>query len=125
MTVTANFTRTVNTYDITFKNADGTTLKKLDGTTDAVYSVAYGATPAYDGATPTKAADSEYTYTFNAWTPAIATVTTDATYTATYSTTKVQYTLAWDVNGGNALTGTYTNGTIAVSYTHLTLPTKA
>ncbi len=112
MTVTANFTRIVNTYDITFKNADGTTLKKSDGTTDAVYSVAYGETPAYDGATPTKAADSEYTYTFNAWTPAIATVTTAATYTATYSTTKVQYTLAWDVNGGNELTGTYTSGTI-------------
>ncbi|MBR1922993.1 MAG: InlB B-repeat-containing protein, partial [Paludibacteraceae bacterium] len=72
----------INTYDITFKNADGTTLKKSDDTTDAVYSVAYGETPAYDGATPTKAADSEYTYTFNAWTPAIATVTTAATYTA-------------------------------------------
>ncbi len=112
MTVTATFTRTTNSYDITFKNADGTTLKKLDGTTDAVYTVAYGETPVYDGATPTKTADSEYTYTFNAWTPAIATVTTAATYTATYSTTKVQYTLAWDVNGGNALTGTYTSGTI-------------
>ena len=112
MTVTANFTCTTRTYDITFKNADGTTLKKSDGTTDAVYSVAYGETPAYDGATPTKTADSEYTYTFNGWDNEIVAVTTAATYTATYSTTKVQYTLTWDVNGGNELTGTYTNGTI-------------
>lgn len=127
MTVTANFTRTVNTYDITFKNADGTTLKKLDGTTDAVYSVAYGETPAYDGATPTKDADSEYTYTFNGWDNEIVAVTEDATYTATYSTTKVQYTLTWDVNGGNALTGTYTSGTIdwGTAITHPADPTKS
>ncbi len=127
MTVTANFTRTVNTYDITFKNADGTTLKKSDGTTDAVYSVAYGATPAYDGATPTKTADDAYTYTFNGWDNEIVAVTTAATYTATYSTTKVQYTLTWDVNGGNALTGTYTNGKIdwGTTITAPAAPTKA
>ncbi|MBR1923284.1 MAG: InlB B-repeat-containing protein, partial [Paludibacteraceae bacterium] len=88
-------------------------------------SVAYGETPAYDGATPTKAADSEYTYTFNAWTPAIATVTTAATYTATYSTTKVQYTLTW-VTDGNELTGSYTTGTMdwGASITAPDTPTK-
>ncbi|MBR1515999.1 MAG: InlB B-repeat-containing protein, partial [Paludibacteraceae bacterium] len=127
LTITANFTRTVRTYDITFKNADGTTLKKSDGTTDAVYSVAYGETPAYDGAIPTKTADDAYTYTFNGWDNEIVAVTEDATYTATYSTTKVQYTLTWDVNGGNALTGTYTNGTIdwGTAITKPADPTKA
>ncbi len=114
MTVTANFTRTVNTYDITFKNADGTTLKKLDGTTDAVYSVAYGETPVYDGATPTKTADDAYTYTFNGWDNEIVAVTAAATYTATYNSTKVQYALAWNMDGGTttSVEGDYTSGTI-------------
>ncbi|MBR1922656.1 MAG: InlB B-repeat-containing protein, partial [Paludibacteraceae bacterium] len=129
MTVTANFTRTVNTYDITFKDADGTTLKKSDGTTDAIYTVAYGATPAYDGATPTKAADSEYSYTFNGWDNEIVAVTSAATYTATYSTTKVQYTLTWDVNGGTttSVAGDYTNGLIdwGTAITAPANPTKA
>ena len=37
--------------------------------------VAYGETPVYTGATPTKAADNTYTYTFNnTWSPAIGSV---------------------------------------------------
>src|SRR5574344_400692 len=66
-------------YTITWKNEDGTTLKedKLD----------YGTTISYNGATPTKTAQSGITYTFNGWSPALTegtTVTGDATYTATY-----------------------------------------
>ena len=97
----------INTYTITWKNADGTTLE-----TDE--NVAYGTTPTYNGSTPTKEADSEYTYAFNGWSPAVATVTTDATYTAAYSQTKVQYTLTWNFDGGTTATaeGNYTHGTI-------------
>ncbi|GEM_PF-6191588 len=125
-TIRANFTRTTNTYDITFKNADGTTLKKSDGTTDAVYSVAYGETPAYDGATPTKAADNEYTYTFNGWDNEIVAVTGTATYTATYTATPNSYTLTWTTDG-DALTGTYTSGTVeyGTTITQPETPTKA
>jgi len=71
---------TRNQYDITFVNENGDVLQSSE--------VAYGATPAYTGATPTKAETAEYTYTFKGWTPTIAEVTGDATYTATYTPTE-------------------------------------
>ena len=92
------------TYTITFKNGE-TVLQESQ--------VNYGETPAYNGATPTKAEDAQYTYTFSGWSPAISAVTGNATYIATFNQTAKNYTLTWDVNGGNALTGDYTKGTIA------------
>ena len=84
-TYTATYTSTVNQYTITFVDEDGTT--ELDEQT-----LDYWATPVYAGETPTKEATAQYTYTFSGWTPAIATVTADATYTATYSSEVNQYT---------------------------------
>ena len=77
---TAVFEQTVNTYTVTWKNWDGTVLKtkRLD----------YGATPTYSGETPTKVGDAQYTYTFKGWTPEIAAVTGDVTYTATFDPIK-------------------------------------
>lgn len=115
LSILANFEQTTNTYAITWKNYDGTTLE-----TDA--AVEYGATPSYDGSTPTKAATAEYTYAFDEWDPAVASVTGDATYTATFTQTANNYTLAWDKNGsGDALSGSYTSGTTAYG-TELTAP---
>ena len=68
---------TVNQYTIKFNNYDDTQLQSSQ--------VNYGATPAYTGATPTKPSTAAYTYTFNGWSPAIATVTGDATYTAQFT----------------------------------------
>ena len=68
---------TVNQYTIKFNNYDGTQLQSS--------KVNYGATPAYTGATPTKPSTAAYTYTFNGWSPAIATVTGNATYTAQFT----------------------------------------
>ena len=95
-TYTAQYSSTTRTYTIIWKNADGTTLK-----TDE--NVPYGATPSYDDAEPTKAADAQYTYTFDGWTPGIAEVTGDATYTAQYSSTTNTYTIIWKNADGTTL----------------------
>lgn len=74
-------------YTITFKNEDGTVLQNT--------KFAYGAMPEYTGATPEKTATAEYTFSFAGWDPTIAEVTGEATYTATYTETPVNYTVTW------------------------------
>ncbi|MCR5696185.1 MAG: BspA family leucine-rich repeat surface protein [Marinilabiliaceae bacterium] len=86
----------INTYTITWKNADGTVLE-----TDN--AVECGSTPSYDSATPTKSATAQYTYTFDKWSPTIATVSADATYTATYTSTVNKYAITWVDGDGNTL----------------------
>ncbi len=46
-----------------------------------------GDMPSYTGATPIKPADSEYTYSFNGWSPAIVAATANADYTAQFTAT--------------------------------------
>ena len=71
---------------VTWKN--GTTT--LDGPT--VYEK--GETPAYGGATPTKAEDESYTYTHSGWDPAVAAMdNSDVTYTATFNHFEKKYTV--------------------------------
>ena len=74
------------TYTVTWKNGE-TTLKTDTVDKDAV--------PAYNGETPVKAEDANYTYTFSGWTDssntfyskdsALPPVTKDETYTATFA----------------------------------------
>ena len=84
-TVTATYS--VNSYTVTWTNYDDSVLKKD--------TVNYGETPEYTGATPTKPATAEYTYTFVGWTPTINAVTGDVTYKATYTDAVNSYTVKW------------------------------
>jgi len=63
-------------YSIRFVDYDGTILQSDE--------LLYGETPFYRGAEPTREEDSEYTYTFDGWTPKIAPVDEDVAYVATY-----------------------------------------
>ena len=115
-TYTAQFDKTVNTYTVTWVDGDGKTLG------ETVYE--YGDTPAYTGATPTKKATDQYTYTFNGkWSPAIVDVTGDATYTAQFDSAVNEYTVTWvDGDGKTLMTEEYDYGDTP-AYTGAT-PTK-
>ena len=80
-TYTATYDRTVNQYTVTFLDYDGTELQsgKLD----------YRATPAYSGEGPARPREGDTFYAFTGWSPAIADVTADATYTAQYEVRKL------------------------------------
>ena len=84
----ATFTSSKLLYVVTWKNDDGSIL-------EVDHDVTYGAVPVYDGTAPTKKSDSKYTYMFSGWSPSMSAVTGDVTYTAIYSKTFVNYTVAW------------------------------
>ncbi len=95
---------TINKYTVTWKNEDGTVLE-----TDI--DVEYGTTPSYNSATPTKAADAQYTYTFEGWSPEVTEVKGDVTYIASYKKTPNSVTVTWKFADGTERTETYTYGT--------------
>ena len=64
-------------HTVTWRNYDGSQLLKQ--------AVKENATPVYSGPTPTKPNDTDYSYTFSGWSPAIAEVTGDAVYTAQFT----------------------------------------
>ena len=109
-------------YNVTFKNGDEVL---------QTGKVFYGLTPIYNGATPVKAADENYTYTFSGWDKEISPVTGDVEYIARfirlfgvtkYYTTLDSKKIIFDTNltiaqsglkEGNTITGfvTASNGT--------------
>ena len=99
VTYTAQFTESVKTFTVTWKNYDGTVIE-----TDE--NVAYGAKPVYDSATPTRDPEGATTYQFSGWSPQITdstVITEDTTYIARFSTNTNTYTITWKDGDGNIL----------------------
>ena len=84
-------------YTVTWKNYDGTVLETDTGVT-------YGTAPAYNGATPQKAEDENFTYTFNGWSPALEAVTGDTEYTAQFTAVSKRVDPAYTVTIPAAVT---------------------
>ena len=74
---------TADKFNVKFVNYDGTILDQQN--------IAYGETPTYNGATPTKPSDDSYEYTFSNWSPKITAVTGDTTYTAQFDAKGHEY----------------------------------
>ncbi len=108
-------------YTVTWVNYNGSEL-------EVDKNVSLGTTPEYNGETPTKPADAQYTYTFSVWDPEISPVTKDITYTATYTPTIRQYTVTFvDEDGTTVLKEAteYEYGTKAEDIVKPEDPTKA
>ena len=105
-TYTAQFKAVLNQYTVVFLDEDGTELDRQ--------VVDYGKKPVYQGETPVKAEDEQYTYTFAGWYPAVVTVTKDATYRATYTAHDKSQGL-WGVQDGEpSSTKIIRNGTLYI-----------
>ena len=83
----------VNQYTITWKQDDGTLIDQT--------VVEYGQMPTH--ADPSKAATVEFTYSFAGWTPEIVAAAGNATYTATYNSTRNKYTITWKQDDGTLI----------------------
>ena len=92
---TAELDITVNAT-ITWKNWDGTELE-----TDV--NVSGGETPSYDGETPERKDNEEYSYPFIGWDPEVEKVTGNATYTAKFNSVKNAYTIKFVNEDGTEL----------------------
>ena len=92
-TYNAEFTPTLRSYKITFKNGEQV-LKEDD--------VNYGTLPAAPTETPTKEADAQYTYTFKGWDKTVEKVTGEATYNAEFTPTLRSYKITFK-NGEQVL----------------------
>ena len=89
VTYYAQFTTETAKYTVTWQNWDGTVLEVDE-------DVPHGTAPTYDGETPTKADDVEYTYRFSRWSPYVTSyLQGDVTYVAEFTIADRKYTVTW------------------------------
>ena len=113
---TAEYDSIVNSYTIRFLNYDGAVLSSQ--------SVKYGQMPVYDGNTPAKQANAQYSYSFKGWSPAIASVTGHADYVAEFDSTLNKYRIEWYNDNGELLRADSVAYGLTPTYGEQT-PTKA
>ncbi len=89
----AEFTGTLNTYKVTFKNGDEVLKEE---------QVEYGTVPTAPETNPTKAADAQYTYTFKGWDKELTAVTGEVVYNAEFTETLNTYKVTFK-NGEEVL----------------------
>lgn len=102
-TYTAQYTATLRSYTVTWKDWDGTTL--------ATEIKAYGTIPSRTG--PSRASTAQYNYTFAGWSPTPSAVTGNVVYTAVYNQTLRSYPITWMQDDGSLIdTTTVAYGTV-------------
>ena len=83
-------------YTVTWKNYDGAVLE-IDE------EVLEGTLPTYDGPTPVKLEDAQYSYVFSGWSREIVEVTSDIEYIATFTNELKSYNVIWKDEDGTVL----------------------
>ena len=118
-TYVATFTSSYNqsTFTIKWVNWNGVVLE-----TD---TCAYGETPVYNGAEPSKPAENDTGYVFSGWSPVVVEVTGDATYVAQFdmSNENLEYAITWYNSDGSFLAQDYFKHGETPVYNHET-PTR-
>ena len=88
-------------FTISWLNWDGTPIEFYDENDDPIdYRVTYGTMAEFLGSNPTREQNIDYTYDFTGWTPALGPVTSDVTYTATFTQKPRMYTIIFQQEGG-------------------------
>ena len=111
----AQYESTLNQYQITFYDWNGIVLQSE--------LVNYGEMPTYTGVTPTREADTQYTYTFTGWSPELSMVTGHLSYYAQYESTLNQYEVTFYNWNGEVLQSTMVDYGAMPEYFGVT-PTK-
>ena len=92
-TYSAIVNRSLNKYNVSFKDYDGIVLKTTDE-----YGYGTSAEDVVKPVDPTRENTAKYTYTFNGWAPVVSEVTGNVVYTAKYDSTIRNYAVTF-VNG--------------------------
>ena len=120
MTITANFSRDIRTYTVSivpnqssYGSVDISSVNVLYGTTYTSASNELSIDNQTITATPSSAT-TQYTYSFDSWSPSSGTITGDTTITATFLRTVNQYTVTIQPN--DLTYGTVDVATVTVDY---------
>ena len=86
--ISYSFSRELKKYEVSWMN-DGKLIYK-----ESLY---YGETPEYNGETPTKDKNQQYSYSFYGWSPYIEAVTGNVSYHAQYNSSVNYYTVTFEI----------------------------